>query len=354
VLVFAELLENATQFSPPESIVDVHAVPGDDGWCEISIVDRGIGMTARKMAEENRRLVERERLDIAPTSLLGLFVVGRLARRHGLSVVLEQTGSQGVTARVSIPPSLHVRGASPVPIESSGIPTSAPRKSLTSGAPDLIVIPVVPTAAGAFAWFDKPPTPPEPVVAPPKEQAEQRGSLNRRVRGAQLPEAALRPSEHQLPPEQPVPPGPVHDPMATRNAMDVFQAAFARAAAVAPEDVRPDRPISAPPAYGRASVPPEWPPPDWRVEDRREDRRIEEPRLDEPPAAVAEPVAVGLSAGGLTRRTPGASLAAEIREASRTGRPENAARQRDPEAERMAFEGYTAALAKAEEQSNPD
>jgi hypothetical protein len=57
---------------------------------------------------------------------------------------------------------------------------------------------------------------------------------------------------------------------------------------------------------------------------------------------------------GLTRRTPGASLAAEIREAARGARPENVAPQRDPEAERMAFEGYTTALAKAEEQTNPD
>jgi hypothetical protein len=58
--------------------------------------------------------------------------------------------------------------------------------------------------------------------------------------------------------------------------------------------------------------------------------------------------------GRLTRRTPGASLAAEIREASRPGRSESAVPQRDPEAERMTFEGYTAGLAKAEEQTTPD
>ena len=46
-------------------------------------VDHGIGMTAERLAEENARLTRRERLDLAPTEVLGLFVVGRLARRHG-------------------------------------------------------------------------------------------------------------------------------------------------------------------------------------------------------------------------------------------------------------------------------
>src|SRR4029453_2460534 len=81
-----ELLENATAFSPPGSNVDVNARRTHDGWCQVSIVDHGIGMTGARLVEENRRLVERERLDIVPTSVLGLFVVGRLARRHGLAV----------------------------------------------------------------------------------------------------------------------------------------------------------------------------------------------------------------------------------------------------------------------------
>ena len=53
-------------------------------------------MTAERLAEENGRLVERERLDIAPTRVLGLFVVGRLARRHSLAVQLvENPGRRG-------------------------------------------------------------------------------------------------------------------------------------------------------------------------------------------------------------------------------------------------------------------
>ena len=84
MLVFAELLENATAFSPPDSFVELSARIQNDGSCLVLIVDHGVGMTKERLAEENRRLVERERLDIAPTDMLGLFVVGRLARRHSL------------------------------------------------------------------------------------------------------------------------------------------------------------------------------------------------------------------------------------------------------------------------------
>jgi hypothetical protein len=84
--------------------------------------------------------------------------------------------------------------------------------------------------------------------------------------------------------------------------------------------------------------------------------RAQVPPIDWPPRQPAAPPEAPLDtfSMGLTRRTPGASLAAEIREAARGARPENVAPKRDPEAERSAFEGYTAALAKAEEQTNAD
>ena len=67
MLLFAELLENATASSPPDSVIDVSARIQNDNTCLVLIVDHGVGMTAEQLAEENRRLVERERLDIAPT-----------------------------------------------------------------------------------------------------------------------------------------------------------------------------------------------------------------------------------------------------------------------------------------------
>ncbi|MGW5672613.1 sensor histidine kinase [Micromonospora sp. NPDC003776] len=107
VLALAELMENATVFSPPHTRV---VVAGEltDGGARLRVVDRGIGMTGDRLAEENTRLTRRERLDLAPTEVLGLFVVGRLARRHGWTVDLAPTAGGGVTARLEIPAALLV------------------------------------------------------------------------------------------------------------------------------------------------------------------------------------------------------------------------------------------------------
>jgi signal transduction histidine kinase len=100
-LIVAELVENAVSFSPQTSSVDISVRPTAQG-AYIEIVDHGVGMTPARLAEENARLVRRERLDLAPTKVLGLFVVGRLARRSGISVRLTATPGGGVTVRLDI------------------------------------------------------------------------------------------------------------------------------------------------------------------------------------------------------------------------------------------------------------
>jgi signal transduction histidine kinase len=102
VLALAELMENATVFSPPHTRVLVAAEPSGLG-ARLTVVDHGIGMSEQRLAEENARFTRRERLDLAPTEVLGLFVVGRLARRHGWEVGLAATGGGGVTAHLEIP-----------------------------------------------------------------------------------------------------------------------------------------------------------------------------------------------------------------------------------------------------------
>ncbi|MEU8049625.1 sensor histidine kinase [Micromonospora haikouensis] len=133
VLALAELMENATVFSPPHTRVVVTAEPTGHGM-RLSVVDHGIGMTEERLAEENARLTRRERLDLAPTEVLGLFVVGRLARRHGWTVDLAPTTGGGVTARLEVPSALLVVP----PAGQAGAPatgTTAPDRPAASGRP---------------------------------------------------------------------------------------------------------------------------------------------------------------------------------------------------------------------------
>ncbi len=126
--MLAELLENATAFSPPEVPVEVTA--SLHTGCLIQIVDRGIGMSAERLVDENARLVSRERLDVAPTTMLGLFVVGRLARRHDVTVRLLPTPVTGVTAEVVLPVGVLIwGGAGTGPL---GAPTSDRRAAIAS------------------------------------------------------------------------------------------------------------------------------------------------------------------------------------------------------------------------------
>jgi signal transduction histidine kinase len=148
-LLLAELLENATNFSPPGTQVDVTATHDEDCWIEI--VDHGLGMSPARLDEENRRLVDRERLDVAPTTVLGLFVVGRLARRHGLTVYLEHSDGRGVTATVRIPARLlSVAAVLPQPV--SGVRGRHEPLAIEAAEP-----------SEPFAWFSVP----RARVAPP-------------------------------------------------------------------------------------------------------------------------------------------------------------------------------------------
>lgn len=109
-LMVAELVENAVSFSPEGSPVEVTVSDGDGtGGAVIVVTDHGLGMTSDRLAEENARLIRRERLDLVPTKLLGLFVVGTLARRWDIGVVLSRTPGGGLTAEVTLPPAVSVR-----------------------------------------------------------------------------------------------------------------------------------------------------------------------------------------------------------------------------------------------------
>ena len=124
-LIVAELVENAVSFSPATSSVDI-AVRPVGATAVVEIVDHGVGMTAARLAEENARLVRRERLDLAPSKVLGLFVVGRLARRSGIGVRLNASVGGGVTVRLDIGPDLLAFDAPEPPPRRRGPARGAP------------------------------------------------------------------------------------------------------------------------------------------------------------------------------------------------------------------------------------
>ncbi|WP_410170113.1 sensor histidine kinase [Actinacidiphila bryophytorum] len=104
VHLLAELLENATTFSSPQTKVRVTATRLPDGRVMVEIHDRGIGLTAEDFADINHKLAEPPTVDVEIAKRMGLFVVGRLSDRHGIRVQLRPSGEQaGTTSLVMLP-----------------------------------------------------------------------------------------------------------------------------------------------------------------------------------------------------------------------------------------------------------
>ncbi|NEB92927.1 sensor histidine kinase, partial [Streptomyces bauhiniae] len=101
----AELLENATLFSPPHTNVHVVGERVATGFA-LEIHDRGLGMTAEALLDTNLRLAETPEFELSDTDRLGLFVVSRLARRQHVRVSLQPSPYGGTTAVVLIPDAL--------------------------------------------------------------------------------------------------------------------------------------------------------------------------------------------------------------------------------------------------------
>ncbi|MFG2412063.1 sensor histidine kinase [Streptomyces goshikiensis] len=164
--VLAELLENATTFSPPEARVKVSGWLTDAGEVVLSVVDRGIGITEDRLAALNLRLSTPEAYDEEPEAEhglgLGLYVAGRLAARHGVTAELRAARDAGTEALVVVPATL--------------LPTAPPLQALT--APDLVLPGVVAEANentlpwGRGARRPSPPadTPAEAVPAAPEAE----------------------------------------------------------------------------------------------------------------------------------------------------------------------------------------
>ncbi|MFF8387425.1 nitrate- and nitrite sensing domain-containing protein [Streptomyces kanasensis] len=115
VHLLAELLENATSFSSPQTKVRVtgHALP--DGRVLVEIHDTGIGLSPEDLAAINERLASPPTVDVSVSRRMGLFVVGRLSLRHGIRIQLRPSDSGGTTALVMLPVDVTQGGRKPAP-----------------------------------------------------------------------------------------------------------------------------------------------------------------------------------------------------------------------------------------------
>lgn len=99
--LLAELFDNATAFSPPDSPVKVEATASPEG-VELTISDEGIGLAPGFLVETNELLRTPPDLDVQASERMGLVVVSHLAARHQVRVSLDSSAA-GTTALVRIP-----------------------------------------------------------------------------------------------------------------------------------------------------------------------------------------------------------------------------------------------------------
>ncbi|MFD9301220.1 nitrate- and nitrite sensing domain-containing protein [Streptomyces sp. NPDC060048] len=137
VHLLAELLENATTFSSPQTKVRVNATRLPDGRVMVEIHDKGIGLTAEDFADINHKLANPPTVDAAISQRMGLFVVGRLADRHGIRVQLRPSGeAAGTTSLVMLPDAItHGGGGEGIPDDDFTVSSMIPRQQVQQAAP---------------------------------------------------------------------------------------------------------------------------------------------------------------------------------------------------------------------------
>jgi hypothetical protein len=310
--LLAELIENALVFSPPDQTVDIRGRNRQDGYT-LAVIDSGLGMAAADIEAANRRLAGAESFTIAPSKYLGHYVAGNLAARHGITVHLDNSPGNGITATVRLPGSLLTTDS---PVESQPPVRASQSAGALAPVPDLVGAEAagigsasngaggngaesrpVPFPAGDAPW-------PGPVPAsPPAPAARTASGLIKRARRDQ--------PEPDAPPTQ-MSPG---DLLASMRDVATNLAGRGGAPPAGPRN-RDARPTAPPPS---APVPPtrrSWAPPPDPVGPgplpRRQSRPSDGSNPNGPwagrrvtPSAGSE---TAPTAGGLTRRVRGAQL----------------------------------------------
>jgi signal transduction histidine kinase len=277
--LLAELIENATAFSPPTRpvLVRSHLAPGEPRGFVVSIEDVGLGMSDDERARANHVLTDAPEVDLRRSTMLGFHVVARLAARYGITVSVAPTPGGGLTALVRMPGDLVSERSTLAPV---GAPSARHDSAVATAQEDRWqprfedLGPAPPWPPPTERSFPAPtapapataPPPPAPIAFPPVVAATDATAtgLVRRVPGEHL-APALRgvPSPPAAPVGAPTPPdqpgatsipapadwgaegGPAdRDPERIRSMLSRFQASqrAGRAVATLPGDRAEDRP----------------------------------------------------------------------------------------------------------------
>ena len=170
--LLAELLDNATRFSPPTTTVTVVGRLTDKGYI-VSVTDQGMGMSSDDLARANAELQSISRPEERSTMVLGLAVVGRLAARSGIQVRLSESPFEGVTAQIRVPLELlQTPTAEPSHAPAAMAPTAPPvRPASATPSPPAFPYAPAPDTSSAPAASPAPPTPPTPSGLPTRTPA---------------------------------------------------------------------------------------------------------------------------------------------------------------------------------------
>jgi signal transduction histidine kinase len=230
--LLAELVDNATSFSPPESRVEVSGNVVGKGVV-VEIADQGLGMSETEMVRVNETLRNPPDFTVATLSSdsrLGMFVVAQLAARNEVQVRLVESDYGGVRAIVLIPTALIAVDA---PITDSSDEGMVPRRRPVSLA---MAGPQKPARteralAAVVSWPPEETAPPPPAPPPPppppapraQREADDRPVLPRRRRQANLaPQLARSAREPASRPQRPQP--PQQRPQTAERARDLLSA----------------------------------------------------------------------------------------------------------------------------------
>jgi HAMP domain-containing protein len=395
VHLLAELIENATSFSPPGTKVQVAGQQVSNGYV-LEIEDRGLGMNDEELVEANERLANPPVVDFALSRMLGLYVVARLAQRYRIKVQLRHSWYGGITALVLLPPNVVVRTvlesleAGPRRGRAELVPSTQPVEPPATPSGDHLPI----FEAARSDWFESgsggdhlplrrhAAQQPSGRTAEPAGNGAGAGNLasagGGRVvtpgQGLDGPPAAApgaAPAGPASPPPwtDPAPPAPAVPPVAEpgrgQDAPEPIRAEADHATAASGEPPRMEAAapsMGKPPAAGPlptrtpgASVPPTAPPPSRRAPHERGGGQPPPAPVDMPmPAPSLQTTSVQTTKAGLPRRVPRANLApgmvaartaAAVRPADTTGpQGETSSPSRSPEEVRSMLSSYRSGL----------